>query len=779
MPAMMWAGRGLDWLLVLGHRAIRGRAGARARWLLCLLVAARARTFPNGINTLGPKDNRETMRALEKLEGVFASPPLPQQQQRAAGAAALSLDELSPAQTDLDPYALISIRAGFQDMHRRRRDVLYRLLALEFESTGRHVLVRRLGSGGGARSDAGGDKSERPARWSKVNLTKMPTHNVALSTISYWSTVCRSMDAISSKMEKHAAEIVAQVAREMGTDGSGWDANADTEKTTAAVQRDDELEQSRERVLTDIFGPQTKEAPVLARASLAASSAAARDSKMLQEKLATEPALVENFQAMALALRTIQVKLHACSEDLGIQKGHALHGMEGSDGGNLGLGLGKRSTNSFEEIQRGLVEQARAERVFTGIREDLLAASSAWENGLKLMRQQTIRWQRARASMTSSGDGPAGSAAPGARVDEGSGEFAWDAVALSQRLSNFIEANGFMDGQSSTSHSQKSGPTSATAHPSARQQQQLAAAAAALSAQGNAAAQSMQDPHRPGEAEGDLAQLMLQQTSPAYLPAPGPEQLYEAEPRPAAYQNGGAQHGRKPTRDQHINAAERQLEVANGLGVVNELKNVISQRHSYRAQGAASPATNGGSTTTGLGSPIQEGDSFASTVHQSSVPMLEIVDEPGKVSDSKLSPPMFGMTTKRKSRRVPDDPSAVFEMASSPSFPTHRETIHISSEDVAALRSRELEGRPLSVVTEDPWPVVEHDEMPPDAAASAAAAAAAAAARQRWAANGAVEEEHSYVSDADRFNLPSGVQPPRGALPAAQDQTHGQQWEAL
>ncbi|UZJ55842.1 hypothetical protein CBS101457_005162 [Exobasidium rhododendri] len=89
--------------------------------------------------------------------------------------------------------------------------------------------------------------------------------------------------------------------------------------------------------------------------------------------------LEDRFVAMGQALRSVQVKMRSCAEEMKLKSPPALHGRGGS------------APVSGGEEQQTASKAARAEKsekILETVREDILTLSSEWENALKILQLQ-------------------------------------------------------------------------------------------------------------------------------------------------------------------------------------------------------------------------------------------------------------------------------------------------------------------------------------------------------------------------------------------------------
>ena len=226
---------------------------------------------------------------------------------------------------------------------------------------------------------------------------------------------------------------------------------------------------------------------------------------------------------MARLLRTIQCKLHVCDEDLRLGAPVYLHGVEAPPG----------------DAPPGDAH-SRVHTLFDSVRHDLLALSGEWEAGLRIVGGA----QNPRS--------PPDTAADRAEAEP--------------------EASG------RSSPVSDGGPLTDTSDGGEQRE-------AAQDPAGALAAPALSEAGPPCDAPGGgrtevLAELLLQSATPAHLPPPGLEQVFEAAPEPRTTHRARLPRAERIKQQAQQRAAERAAAsaAAEPQALVAELRDVFAQR---------------------------------------------------------------------------------------------------------------------------------------------------------------------------------------------------------
>ncbi|PWN50094.1 hypothetical protein IE53DRAFT_380024 [Violaceomyces palustris] len=286
--------------------------------------------------------------------------------------------------------------------------------------------------------------------------------------------------------------------------------------------------------------------------------------------------LQDRFNVMAILLRSVQAKLRSCCEDIRVKPPLPLHGTT-SDASEE-----QARADTILPDTGATLKAENLERVFEGIREDLLALSAEWEAGLKILRKERGRVPSPSVAAT---------------ADE------ITASNLSRDLESPLEAEEDEE-----------------ARDKARDRAVFEAG------DGGADVIEADGETEEGSIDNDLAALLLRSTSPKHLPPPGLEQVFESIAGLAGSIDFGRSGG-KPSREERIKEARRKREEAESAAteararakatgpdanMVVELKDVIRSRKSLQQppQPPPPPAVRsalGGDGRGGLGSPLDLG----------------------------------------------------------------------------------------------------------------------------------------------------------------------------
>lgn len=274
----------------------------------------------------------------------------------------------------------------------------------------------------------------------------------------------------------------------------------------------------------------------------------------------------DKTQALALSIRSIQVKLRACTEELQMGMPNSLHGLTDSGKGSRISGSGIRLKDA--DI---VARKESAERIWDTLKEDIFSLTQEWESGSKILRAEKRRGAAVGPSSPTLPSDIFGTSSQ-ERPESASGvlESPLEAEedALGRRGINGGGGGGVdkagRDGQELTVLGQDSDDSALL----------------------NAALSN----------DFDLAALLLSTTSPAHLPPPGLEQVFEASAGPIGTATGA--DGRKLTREERIQVVKQQREQQHELqqrqktggtqahaGVVTELKGVLEALRSQKGHG--------------------------------------------------------------------------------------------------------------------------------------------------------------------------------------------------
>ena len=222
--------------------------------------------------------------------------------------------------------------------------------------------------------------------------------------------------------------------------------------------------------------------------------------------------LEDRFSAMALSLRSIQAKLRVCAEEAGVKRPGQMHGLQNDD-------------NDDDDDDEAVPDSpGRLERMFDGIKDDLLSLSAEWEAGLKILKREK------RASPSPS---PLFEAVP---------------TPAAARLDSPLEAEED---------------------------------AVATDAEGGKVTELSLGDDDDDEEDKDIAALLLRSTSPQHLPPPGLEEVFESIAGMASFSRS------KMSREERIRlgrsepaapAPAQPKDAADQAGMVSELSQVIRSR---------------------------------------------------------------------------------------------------------------------------------------------------------------------------------------------------------
>lgn len=305
----------------------------------------------------------------------------------------------------------------------------------------------------------------------------------------------------------------------------------------------------------------------------------------------------DRSQALASAIRSIQVKLRACAEELVMAHPPSLHGSYSDAGPSAAIigsspllttGVGK--TTESEAIAR----KENAERIWDSLKDEIMSITQEWEGGSKILRMEKRRNEAALAAGARSSDGTLSAL-------NGHTECA---LGLSQAEVS-IGADGEEDATTFKDMSYHLAPTST-------ERSLLTSNSDGPAPTSSQAPGSPSLPSSPSASEElDLVSLLLQSTSPGHLPPPGLEEVFESITGIAGSldaENANAKGKGKLSREERIRAVKEQREEARRAqsallesggggtmgggpraqeGVVTELKDVLDQLRQRREAGAA------------------------------------------------------------------------------------------------------------------------------------------------------------------------------------------------
>ncbi|CAO1631281.1 unnamed protein product [Sympodiomycopsis kandeliae] len=348
----------------------------------------------------------------------------------------------------------------------------------------------------------------------------------------------------------------------------------------------------------------------------------------------------DKAQTLAQAIRSIQVKLRACAEELQIGVPNPLHGTKAAKD-NRG-----RQSPILSEAEI-IARKESAERIWDTLREDIISLSQEWETGSKILQAEKRR------------GAAVGPTSPTMPVDDRNP----DSSMVSEG-----NATGVLES-----------PLEADEDAVARRRQQSFDEFDSLSPSRNMLASDQGDETDELSANQlDLTTLLLNSTSAAHLTPPGMEQVYESITT-ALNNSNEPKDGRKLTREERIQKVKEQRQeilkqqqqpsqrvggTDAHAGVVTELKGVLdvirSQKqapdhndetpsdaavqmkansqygtqmphHSFRsAQSAASPQTS-------LGSPFDPANTNAASFNGPPPRFGSSSDQGDKLSQSELA----------------------------------------------------------------------------------------------------------------------------------------------
>lgn len=304
------------------------------------------------------------------------------------------------------------------------------------------------------------------------------------------------------------------------------------------------------------FGGQPAPGP-LASASIGAG----RRSRSLSEpqSLMAFSGFEDRAHALGAAIRSLQVKLTSCGQELGLSQAPGSACLHGS---RAEISADKRESVS------STVRKENAERIWNSIREDIMAITQEWEDGTKILKTQNDG-QRG----TPDGDGDAASM------------IFQSAAAASTAATRELESPLEADEDSQTDNPDEY---------AVENHGKLASRSSVSSAADDC------DAVTDSESTESLTRLLLKSTSPDHLPPAGLEQVFESIADIAAsFRENDA--GRKVSRQERIAKVKKQRQEAQqrlgqGLhavessvsdtqrigaqkpqGVVTELKDVLSR----------------------------------------------------------------------------------------------------------------------------------------------------------------------------------------------------------
>ncbi|PWN21333.1 hypothetical protein BCV69DRAFT_311853 [Microstroma glucosiphilum] len=296
----------------------------------------------------------------------------------------------------------------------------------------------------------------------------------------------------------------------------------------------------------------------------------------------------DRSQALASAIRSIQVKLRACAEELAMAHPPALHGPSVSF-----APFSAKDVSTITESEAG-TRKENAERIWDSLKDDIMSITQEWEGGSKILRMEKRRGEAALAAGARSSTGWNGHV-------EGAGALGLSQIETSLAEGEEENATTFKDvpyllGPTSTERSLLTSDSDAST-------------SAPISTSGLSPGSPSLPTSSSASEDLDLVSLLLQSTSPGHLPPPGLEEVFEsitgiAGSLDAENSRGGGAKG-KMSREERIRAVKEQREEAKraqnamlesetgggGLraqaGVVTELKDVLDQLRQRREAGAA------------------------------------------------------------------------------------------------------------------------------------------------------------------------------------------------
>lgn len=279
----------------------------------------------------------------------------------------------------------------------------------------------------------------------------------------------------------------------------------------------------------------------------------------------------DKTQALALSIRSIQVKLRACAEELQMGMPNSLHGVGLTDGGTAAIKNGVGSLPDADVIAR----KESAERIWDTLKEDIISLSQEWEAGSKILRAEKRRGAAIGPSSPTLQPTQSGSS---------------DLADLPSESSNGIVLESPLEADEDAA-----GRGIRSSYADRDRDRPGPAVLSADEGQGGLPADV---------SEHDLAALLLSSTSPAHLPRPGLEQVYESVSGLPSTNGSGmvGADGRKMTREERIQKVkeqrdqvllrqrQQQHEQKTGgtqahAGVVTELKGVLEVLRSQRMGG--------------------------------------------------------------------------------------------------------------------------------------------------------------------------------------------------
>lgn len=342
--------------------------------------------------------------------------------------------------------------------------------------------------------------------------------------------------------------------------------------------------------------------------------------------------LEDRIGVMAVSLRALQAKLSACSEDLNLKSPPHLHGEAASSPiQNSHLSPFKSEVRSNAELS---AKQEQVERVWDSFQEDLLALSAEWEAGSKILRKEKVRAPSPAYSELLRPNSAARDLDSPQEVEE-------DALTSTNGSKPWRRSDSTTDSSDGPPD-----PPSGTSLYALRRLEGADGTSETLVPNGKF---STRDTDMDDEMS-DLAQMLLNSTSPDHLPPPGLEQVFESIAGMADSSYGGGSDGSnlglgKMTREERIKKAKEQRakaliqqdakrerankEEAEGMepaGMVRELKDVIKARRESRmlGQSVASPIPSpsiepANASPSQLGSPLELGNTGAFASNSSSL----------------------------------------------------------------------------------------------------------------------------------------------------------------
>jgi len=263
------------------------------------------------------------------------------------------------------------------------------------------------------------------------------------SMVAYWSSVGRSIKQLSKTMSSLATMVKTELEKDMGIGQSEEKAGRDQNGTNGTL-----LAPPSEQYSTDFTG------------------------------------LEDRLTAMGQALRSVQVKVRSCAEEMKMKSPPSLHGTP------------TRSPTPNEEPNSPLFSRnEKSEKILETVREDLLTLSAEWENALKIIRSQRCPTPNSAVGDTSS------STVNSSRLDS-------PQEAEEDALRQWVNARR---GTDELSESEEERMASKMLESGVLQW----------------TAKEAND-GREGDGQADYSDLLLSNASPEHLPPPGLEKVYES-----------------------------------------------------------------------------------------------------------------------------------------------------------------------------------------------------------------------------------------------------------